>query len=395
MAVALTVLPGRAAPPPARTEPVATSPTEAATPVTPETSGTEPPPVSAPQTPDADPPPVDGIVLSSAVDEGTRAALEIRNRVRELARARVDLARGNRDGDQAALEAVSTQLRSSLDRLRREGHELDVEQFEMGRRLDSAKSADDALTGDLITMYTHGRVTAVDGELNGDDPVTAASRVVLSQILLAHRRAELLDAYIGLPNGGGDSPEMADLRARGEALRRESEELAPLYEDRVNLEKQVLAADMALDEVEALPDDLLFPVDGEYNFVDTFLAPRMFGTPYAHRHQGVDIFAARDTPLVAVERGVVGRVGTIRLGGNRVWLIGESGTEYYYAHLSGFGDIEPGQFVEAGTVLGYVGTSGNAVGTPPHLHFEVHPGGGRAVNPTPLMRQLAERDGRS
>ncbi|HEC09960.1 MAG TPA: M23 family metallopeptidase [Acidimicrobiales bacterium] len=416
--VLLTVLPGRSAPPPLRpAEAVTTFATPAAetgdgtdvpgvgngdgtaVPLEETGDGTDVPGVGngdgtdTVEIPGNDPPPVDGTVLSSALDEGTRAAVEIRSRVRELARARVDLARGNRDGNQQALEAVSEQLRGTLDRLRREGHELDVAQLDMGQRIDAARSAGDAFTGDLITLYTRGPVTVVDGELNGDDPIVAVSRVVLSEILLATRRAAVLDAYIGLPSGGeGGSSELAELRARGQALRQESESLAPLYTDRIDLREKVLAADLALREVEALPDDLLFPVDGEYNFVDTFLAPRMFGTRYAHRHQGVDIFAERDTPLVAVERGVVGRVGTINLGGNRVWLIGESGTEYYYAHLSGFADITPGQFVEAGTVLGYVGTSGNAVGTPPHVHFEVHPGGGRAVNPTPLMNQLAERD---
>jgi murein DD-endopeptidase MepM/ murein hydrolase activator NlpD len=131
----------------------------------------------------------------------------------------------------------------------------------------------------------------------------------------------------------------------------------------------------------------LFPVAGRHSYTDTFGAPRMFGTAFAHLHEGTDIFALSGTPLVAVERGVLIKVGVAGLGGVRLWLVGASGTRYYYAHLSGFAPgAADGKVVEAGEVVGYVGNTGNAVNTPSHLHFEVHPGGGPAVNPYPLLR---------
>lgn len=134
-----------------------------------------------------------------------------------------------------------------------------------------------------------------------------------------------------------------------------------------------------------------FPVAGPRSYADTFGAPRMFGTPYAHSHQGTDIFAAYDTPVVAVERGVLSRVGTDVLGGNKLWLVGASGTRYYYAHLSRHApSAADGVVVEAGEVIGYVGTSGNAAGTPPHTHLQVHPDGGQAVNPYPLLRLVED-----
>ncbi|HSH58205.1 MAG TPA: peptidoglycan DD-metalloendopeptidase family protein [Acidimicrobiales bacterium] len=135
----------------------------------------------------------------------------------------------------------------------------------------------------------------------------------------------------------------------------------------------------------------LFPVAGNHSFTDTFGAPRMFGTAYAHLHEGTDIFTASGTPLVAAERGVLIGVGVAVLGGNKLWLVGESGTRYFYAHLSAFGPgAADGKVVEGGEVVGYVGNTGNARTTPAHLHFEVHPGGGPAVNPYPLLQMIAD-----
>ena len=92
------------------------------------------------------------------------------------------------------------------------------------------------------------------------------------------------------------------------------------------------------------------------------------------------MIAASGVPLVAVESGTV-HFKTNRLGGNAVWLTGSSGTKYYYAHLSRWeGSSRP---VSQGEVIGYNGSTGNA--GIPHLHFEVHPGGGRAINPYPRL----------
>ncbi len=89
------------------------------------------------------------------------------------------------------------------------------------------------------------------------------------------------------------------------------------------------------------------------------------------------------TPLVAVESGSV-QFKTTRLGGNSVWLNGASGTRYFYAHLSAWEGSS--RSVSQGEVIGYVGATGNT--TANHLHFEVHPGGGRAVNPYPYVRAV-------
>jgi len=136
---------------------------------------------------------------------------------------------------------------------------------------------------------------------------------------------------------------------------------------------------------------LSFPVAGHHNFTDTFGAPRMTGTPFAHLHEGTDVFAPPGTPLVAIERGVLISVGSDLLGGTKLWLVGATGTRYYYAHLSGFAPgVANGKPVERGEVIGFVGSTGNARGTSPHVHFEAHPDGGAAINPYPLLRVIDE-----
>lgn len=160
--------------------------------------------------------------------------------------------------------------------------------------------------------------------------------------------------------------------------------------DQANLELRAFEAGS-----EVFIDGLVFPVgDGvEVPLIDSFGFPRMTGTPDEHWHEGIDIFAPTGTPLLATERGIITRIGTGRLGGLKLWLRGESGTDWYYAHLSAFNpDLREGDLVEAGDLVGYVGQSGNAVGTPPHLHMQMHPGGGRPVNPYPLLNMRLELD---
>ena len=127
---------------------------------------------------------------------------------------------------------------------------------------------------------------------------------------------------------------------------------------------------------------------GPAAFVDTFGAPRAT----VSWHHGDDIFAPAGAPILAVATGTLFSVGWNDIGGRRLWLRDRQGNEFYYAHLSAFSPIAvEGARVGAGEVLGYVGTTGDAEGTPAHLHFEIHPvsmlglGYDGAVNPTEYL----------
>jgi hypothetical protein len=139
---------------------------------------------------------------------------------------------------------------------------------------------------------------------------------------------------------------------------------------------------------------LIFPVLGKTTYSNDFGAPRPSGG-----HQGNDLVAAKRTPVVAVEPGRVVKYTRSRNAGCMLYLYGRSGTTYMYIHLNNDRTLRndnrggcrngiafapglvSGQKVRAGQLVAYVGDSGDANGIVSHLHFEVHPNGGRAVSP--------------
>ena len=142
------------------------------------------------------------------------------------------------------------------------------------------------------------------------------------------------------------------------------------------------------------PGGRAFPVAGGASFGGTFGADRA-GVGW---HHGEDLFAPWGTAVLAVADGAVFSAGWNDVGGFRLWLRDGDGTEYYYAHLSAFSPLAANSgFVRAGDVLGFVGASGDAEGTPPHLHFEIHPAGLRGlgydgvVDPAPFLSAWKRR----
>ncbi|HWO70892.1 MAG TPA: peptidoglycan DD-metalloendopeptidase family protein [Actinomycetota bacterium] len=192
-----------------------------------------------------------------------------------------------------------------------------------------------------------------------------------------------------------------------EELRRKLADLARLREERARdaerLERARSAAAARVDELARVVADLerqlearqaqlvlgvapsvagaiqVCPVQGPNSFVDSFGAPRSGG----RSHQGIDLIAPYGTPVVAVHAGNAVRSSNL-LGGLAVIVYHTNGDYSYYAHLSSYGAAGA---VRAGTVIGYVGSTGNA-GSVNHLHFEYHPGGGGAINPYAMLRAV-------
>lgn len=131
------------------------------------------------------------------------------------------------------------------------------------------------------------------------------------------------------------------------------------------------------------PSKLPVPVDevASKDLADTWGAPRSGN----RRHEGIDIFAPLGRPVLSTTNGVVFKVGEDDLGGHVVRVLGPGWQWHYYAHLDRFADIEPGTIVRRGSVLGYVGNTGNASGTPHHLHYGVYRFMRGARNPYPLL----------
>lgn len=335
------------------------------------TAGEEAPPesvpdvdVTVPRSPASGPPPmalrIDAATITAAVEEADAAVVDARARVEELTArlaelergvARIDVAHAGAVADAlAAREAFDRRVTGAYVRGNASGLETlvvvsDVIELQMAQTLLASAAQADV---DAITTYVANRQTLEAGLVRLVDAV-ADTR---SQLRTARR----------------------DLRESMAEQRRASYRYAIVAS----------GSDMII-------DGFVFPVGRPYNFIDSWGYPRMIGTEYAHGHQGVDIMAPFGTPLYACERGVISRVGTDTLGGIKLWLHGESGTAYYYAHLQGYAaGIVSGTVVEAGQVVGTVGDTGNARGGAPHLHFQVHPGGGAAVNPYPLLRSVAD-----
>jgi murein DD-endopeptidase MepM/ murein hydrolase activator NlpD len=126
------------------------------------------------------------------------------------------------------------------------------------------------------------------------------------------------------------------------------------------------------------------PVDGvsRRQLTDSWGSPR----PGRRHHEGIDIFAKRGTPIRSTTAGIVLYVGDNSLGGHVVEILGPAFERHYYAHLDSFANVHAGDAVTPGTLLGYVGNTGDASTTPTHLHYGIYSGVRTAHNPYERLR---------
>lgn len=275
---------------------------------------------------------------------------------------------------------------------------------------------------------TESRIEKTDARIAAAEDELVAARALLASRVAGMYRSDGVD-YLSVLLGAGSFEEMvtrlefvrrinqadtdairkvvdleAELVAQRSALEKERADRAAaassLKKERDALQKRMRSKKAEYDKVKskldaarrgssggssyapAGPNGMVFPVQGVNYYSNTWGASRSGGR---RRHQGTDIMAPTGTPCVAVLSGTVTSKNS-GLGGKTIWLTADNGWKFYYAHLNGW-KVKSGR-VRAGQVIGYVGSTGNASGGAPHLHFEIHPGGGGAVNPYPYLRKM-------
>jgi hypothetical protein len=192
----------------------------------------------------------------------------------------------------------------------------------------------------------------------------------------------LLVSFVGLPQGPAT-------QALPRAVTPAQHERPVANEPRSHKRKQQRGAPLTVSPPLGI-SRYVFPVAGPSDYIDTYGAFR--GDVPGNWHHGDDIFAALGTPVVAVADGTLNRVGWERLGGWRLWVRDGMRNEFYYAHLSGYSSLAlNSKHIKAGDVIGFIGNTGDAFTTSPHLHFEIHPHTllqlkyNGAVNPTSYL----------
>jgi murein DD-endopeptidase MepM/ murein hydrolase activator NlpD len=248
------------------------------------------------------------------------------------------------------------------------------------------------VSGDRIRLGDWGMLTVNTRGVDRGAPQGAVGYRGFVTVLDVHLTAE----HGGLPAGSAIQVGYAEASAQTPPAKPEplpkapgdpDPSLRPAPDDKSKLLLPVIPIPSSLHpDLEAGP--YFLPVYGSASYINTYGDPR----PDVSYHHGADIFGEVGQPLVACADGTVFSVGWNKIGGIRLWLRDKQGNEYYYAHLSAYSTLASnGARVKAGQVIGFMGTTGDAEGGTPHLHFEIHPvsllylGYDGAVDPTPYL----------
>ncbi len=321
--------------------------------------------------------------------------------------APIDDARAKVAEAQQAADAAAARYEEAIGRLEQLGADIEDRKARIAAGKQEAAELSVLAERRAVTAYI-GRDTLTDGSflIEGGDPLDEVRR----QKLLARTKEEEDDAVDRLVELNQDLAheqrqlelqraeqeravkQVEEEQAVVQAQLQEAQQAVELLEEQLRREEEAarareLAAAAARDASNRdngkdytgayVSTGIVCPVQGAVSFIDSWGAPRHQGA-----HQGVDLMAAAGTPNVAVVSGDVNFKGggTSGLG---AYLHGDDGNLYYYFHLSAY---EGGaRHVSQGEVIGYVGNTGDARYTAPHTHFEIHPGGGAAVNPYPSV----------
>jgi peptidoglycan LD-endopeptidase LytH len=294
--------------------------------------------------------------------------------------------------DLASAKSRQKRMQAALDSATRDLNQIESERHFAEQRLQAASGRlgivrDDlararrALSGHVSSLYKAGGTRPLSGIL-GSSAEVVVSRVEFETILREGQVAAVADAKVAF-----DSYEAAirDVKAAMTQMDKlEARAKQTVDKLSANFEKAKQVADkLAGFNTTHLIDGrwVSCPVSKPFSFVDSWGAPRSGG----RAHKGTDIMNPMGNRVHAIVDGVVSRQTYSSLGGMSLYLRGDDGNEYYYAHLSKYAS-RTGQRVKAGELIAYNGATGNAAWSGPHVHFEVHPGAGAPVNPYPYVK---------
>ena len=304
----------------------------------------------------------------------------------ELDSAKAELARVQAELNRATLvwnEAV-TKLGETKEQVREARYRIIGLETKVGR-------IEARLTKHAVIAFTNGPASTIDLLLSSGSFTEFSDRLeflgsmaqedvdlVLEQEVaqeeLRRERTDLLTLEQRQATEAGElGSARADIDASFEKISDRVGELTAKYREELAASKELAILGQTPSPTGALQ---VCPVAGPNSFVDSFGWPRD-----GHTHQGIDLISPFGTPIVAAHPGVVSHSSSTD-GGLQAYVRAPSGTYTFYAHLSSYSAASGS--VGAGTVIGYVGSTGNA-GSTNHLHFEYHPGGGAAVNPYQLL----------
>ena len=257
---------------------------------------------------------------------------------------------------------------------------------------DQAAETRDELELRVREHFKRGGTSVMSALLAGDGPTDALERSALLSTL--HRRD---DATIEAATAQSTRLEQletllasrnADLEQVETELRDRTEDLQARLDATARRETALKARAARQQQISRGSQQGTYSCifdPGNYHFIDSWGFPRSGG----RSHQGADVMAPRGVNVYAFTSGTIGRLTSGGLGGISLRIRGDDGNRYYYAHMQGFADgIRPGVRVEAGQLVGFNGSSGNARGGATHVHFQLHAGGGAPINPYPWLRAV-------